>query len=120
MKRFKFIGSNSGYFWDILPITGNEYSEDELRKMYDLGWSDIIENLKKDHWEEVTQHESGWISVEDRLPGHKQEVICYDGVDVFTGIEYSEKYGFQWLESGYEPENISHWMPLPKPPIKTN
>jgi hypothetical protein len=57
-----------------------------------------------------------WISVKDRLPDTKQEVICFDGVYVFSGVIYDPKYGFQWMEYGYTPEDITYWMPLPKPP----
>lgn len=57
-----------------------------------------------------------WISVKDKLPNKKQEVICFDGKEVFSGVEYSEKYGFTWIDLGYTPNDITHWMPLPDPP----
>jgi hypothetical protein len=60
-----------------------------------------------------------WISVKDRLPEKEnEEVICYDGKIVFTGVEYSKKNDFEWIECGYKPKNITHWMPLPNPPQK--
>jgi Protein of unknown function (DUF551) len=58
-----------------------------------------------------------WISIKDHLPDKKQEVICFDGKEVFSGVEYSEKYGFEWMDYGYSPINITHWMPLPKAPL---
>jgi hypothetical protein len=69
-----------------------------------------------------------WISVKDRLPKLYEDVLLYDGYEVFAGnirgidkenlITWkaqpcdSECYGW------YKDEYITHWMPLPEPPKK--
>jgi hypothetical protein len=58
---------------------------------------------------------TNWISVEDRLPEEKQVVLTYgyDGNDVLQFLDGE----FYHYEDGYERHlNITHWMPLPKPP----
>jgi hypothetical protein len=55
--------------------------------------------------------EGEWISVEERLPDR-----------VFGVITYSEKFGFDCrlgAEVSLPQNNITHWMPLPKAPIKS-
>ena len=53
-----------------------------------------------------------WISVDDRLPEQGEEAICIaaDG-DMMIG-KYTE---WGWLFPCYF-EEITHWMPIPKPP----
>jgi hypothetical protein len=65
-----------------------------------------------------------WISVKDRLPEEWSDVIVTDGINVNAGY-----FGGTWKEDGgveksgfYEYENgieglITHWMPMPEPPI---
>ena len=71
-----------------------------------------------------------WISVEDELPKHNDEVICanlYHGK--CYGLAYSYCKGGYWfldkdsidvfgdasVDLGFNP---THWMPLPEPPTK--
>ena len=66
-----------------------------------------------------------WISVNDELPERKR------GIVIVSGIEYDERY-VSWAEThaygikekaedifsipGWSQMNVTHWMPLPKPP----
>ena len=72
------------------------------------------------------QEQSGWISVNERLPdlipcnagtaysdavivwtdGKKAMIAVWDGIDFLCPTDYWEAWG----------ENITHWMPLPTPP----
>lgn len=56
-----------------------------------------------------------WISVKDKLPLCGERVIMTDGVFVCEGfLNISGKWmrnGIGWIES-----EITHWMPMPKPP----
>jgi hypothetical protein len=68
---------------------------------------------------------SEWISVEDRLPEHKERVLGYwaaleDGA--YEGIEISWRANSNIWTSYFVPgfSEITHWMPLPEPPEKTN
>ena len=67
-----------------------------------------IEALEKENG--VTVQE--WISVKDRLPEQGEEAICIaaDG-DMMIG-KYTE---WGWMFPCYF-EDLTHWMPLPKPP----
>jgi len=61
------------------------------------------------------QRPSHWVSVDDRLPDHGQDVVASgipDGDTKHSTIEltYSRAVGFI--------ENIEYWIPLPSPPEK--
>ena len=68
--------------------------------------------------------ESGWISVEDRLPAQKGKYLvafhpCYwDDVkeDILVGEDsYRGGSGKRcWARNKYQ--RVTHWMPLPEPP----
>ncbi len=49
-----------------------------------------------------------WISVEDRLPEAKTEVLVYTGTSVFSHTFFAAD---SIITSG-----ITHWMPMPMPP----
>lgn len=59
-----------------------------------------------------------WISVKDKLPELENDqdvvhVLIHLDDGFITGADY-EKDGFElWAESG----EVTHWMPLPEPPI---
>lgn len=59
-----------------------------------------------------------WNSVDKLLPQHSRLILAYaeDYESTFYLDEYDKEFG--WMESkllGIEP---THWMELPKPPIK--
>jgi len=55
-----------------------------------------------------------WISVEDRFPEQDQSVLISDTNDVYKAW-YSDKNFF--VENFGEVDNVTHWQPLPTPPI---
>ena len=61
---------------------------------------------------------SEWISVKDRLPENDSCILIYDG-DVGICIYYKGKFQ-DFDENGYpfEKRYVTHWMPLPEPPVK--
>jgi hypothetical protein len=68
---------------------------------------------------------SEWISVKDRLPEENENVILYDGKEVFCGDLFFGKlgkicWGIQACDGicygHYNKDEVTHWMPLPKPP----
>ncbi len=65
----------------------------------------------------------GWISVKDRLPEYKKEVIIhtptYSGKPVRIGsLDCTDNNGHNWKSDGYllSSNSVTHWQPLPKPP----
>ena len=82
----------------------------------------------------LIEHDSGWISINDRLPELNQDVLVYavGKIDGFIGDHVVEKCKrfiqrilpsspgeeiwsspYQYFHTDYE---ITHWMPLPEPP----
>ena len=58
-----------------------------------------------------------WISVKDRLPELKVQVLTYDKD---KDIEFGEYHGSYWVEYYRESmREVTHWQPLPEPPIQT-
>lgn len=56
---------------------------------------------------------SEWISVNDRFPQNHDLVIITNGKDVtFSFFDH----GFMYTQLPYI-EKVSHWMPMPKPPV---
>ena len=62
-----------------------------------------------------------WISVQEELPIVNQNVIVFDGVSVKDFYYFNNLGEFRsfYEEEGIQPknENVTHWMPLPVPPI---
>ena len=62
------------------------------------------------------KEQTTWISVKDRLPEMYVNVLVYTECKntFIVSMDYTEKweddYGY------YLEENVTHWMPLPKPP----
>jgi hypothetical protein len=85
---------------------------------------------------EAREHSSGWISVEDRMPEPETECLVYGEtkwstepcvcVDTWTmqreaPLSFSSatiEIGYGWDEHEYE--EVTHWMPLPAPPIRAH
>ena len=71
--------------------------------------------------EEVIKFENVWIDVNDRLPENFQSCLTYR-----KGLAVSNMYfnNDLWYADGYDCkesrtfDDITHWMPLPKPPQK--
>lgn len=66
---------------------------------------------------------SGWISVEERLPG-SEKILITNGEFVKEGYRRPDgvwKYGteehMKWERLSCHP--VTHWMPLPEPPKET-
>lgn len=63
-----------------------------------------------------------WISVKDRLPKVKEDVLIYDSHhrNIYKAWYIGDID--VWFSNEYLPQfiNITHWMPLPKPPEATH
>jgi hypothetical protein len=59
-----------------------------------------------------------WISVKDKFPNYKIEVLVLDTAHKIWHAEYDcddGRIGW-WYDHGFELDDITHWMPLPEPP----
>ena len=62
-----------------------------------------------------------WISVDDKLPESGKWYLCaskgsrHVEIVFFDGVNDS---GIHWLQNGDYLERVTHWQPLPEPPIK--
>lgn len=68
-----------------------------------------------------------WISVKDRLPNEEEIFLVYNGKSNDSYIELGfwnlDKKRFEYYDNedyGLEMYDITHWMPLPKPPKESD
>lgn len=74
----------------------------------------------------MSKDNNGWISVEEQLPPQGVEVLIYvptlrqnNGVDLAWFDDGSNgNYCFVDSIYGFDIQDVTHWQPLPKPPIK--
>jgi hypothetical protein len=57
-----------------------------------------------------------WISVEDRLPEDKVDVLVFGGGNINMCWHMEHKGASVWQGDGDDPYIVTHWMPLPAPP----
>lgn len=61
-----------------------------------------------------------WISVKDRLPELASFVIAYKKNGLVLGLYFSADEEFRYGRDCDQTKQVTHWMPLPKPPIISN
>ena len=62
---------------------------------------------------------SEWIKVDERMPASNTRVLVYEG-DVFCASWKVNIRGDEWwedTESGNVYHYVTHWQPLPAPPV---
>lgn len=59
-----------------------------------------------------------WISVDEKLPKHREKVlVCDDRQNMFTALYVAyDNGGFDWCTSVRLVYKVTHWMPLPEAP----
>ena len=58
---------------------------------------------------------SEWISVDDTLPSQAEDVLMYDGWVITIG--WYNLHVFETQSPDQVMFDITHWMPLPEPPL---
>lgn len=64
----------------------------------------------------MTMHDNTreWFSVDDILPEHGEDVLFYTTLPTYEVGHYD---GVEWRgDVWYMSDEVTHWMPLPKPP----
>ena len=93
----------------------------ENERIYDT--NDILDSI--DNWPHITSS-SEWVSVKERLPEMKQDVLMlFDGGNMAVGWWHdSDEYITFWCaytDDGFYTDCDDmpvYWMPLPKPPTE--
>lgn len=120
MKKYKYVGKAkqaSEYGGENIPKVGKVYDENEifgiLSNIPVSTWAWEFPN----EWEEVSE-DDGWFRVTEKLPSQYGDYLVYDEVFNCCGVagynDVTKKFSV-YAES-WEPEEISHWRPLPDPP----
>lgn len=65
---------------------------------------------------------SEWISVKDRLPNYGDDCLIYINKEIHFAHYWQDDFyqPYTSYNSRYIKKNITHYMPLPKPPEDTN
>lgn len=90
------------------PITKGIRSGKTAAYFYGEGCRKVLEAIDKDVC-------CGWISVKDRLPEPHTNVLFFGRYGFFTGW-YSDFMRKWRTDECSEVLEVTHWMPLPKPP----
>jgi hypothetical protein len=92
-KIREWLEENTGYFYDDNRITMDETI-------------DIIH--------QYTQGQSGWVSVEDRLPEVGVRVLIFTTQTIEAVMYRNNRFNRFGMDIDY----ATHWMPLPLPPTQ--
>ena len=102
--------ANSPYLWEETELLNDAGREVQFYK-------DVIALLKPGY------RKQKWISLEQRHPELLQECLCYRGnfkgdlMNTYTYLGqgmWKDDYGINYST---EEDGITHWMPLPEPPM---
>lgn len=72
---------------------------------------ELIASMNKPYRVEAVK--SGWVSVKDRLPESREEVLCYTGSKRMGVSSYCLHTDQDQI---WFADRFTHWMPLPPPP----
>lgn len=93
---------------------------------YDTHWPGNCEQLAEELYSMGYRKKKEWIPVTERLPEKGQEVLAYRGdffgdmMNTYTYLgsgNWEDDYGYR---GSAEHEGITHWMPLPEPPERSD
>ena len=78
--------------------------------------SELLEQVLYDiqHFPTITP-QNEWVSVEERLPPKKQNVLAYSPRSGIAEADYADGVWMQYRWSAVM-DDVTHWMPLPAPP----
>lgn len=94
---------------------GDEYLYDH--KTYDDGleWCfELIRNVANNTQETILVKPPKWVSVKDRLPGHRAMYITCDELNIVEATMFDGNEDAVW--NTLAGTKVTHWMPLPEPP----
>ena len=74
---------------------------------------DRVDRLAESLYNAGYRKRSEWISVDERLPDEAERVLVYGE----NGICFANRYKDDWLMPMLYAGEVTHWMPLPEPPM---
>ncbi len=80
----------------------------------------VLDNKHEINYNITPPDAENWISVDERLPENEDDVLVfvdYGGVQTKIEQAYYFEKDWYWLNDSYIVYKVTHWMPLPKPPI---
>ena len=63
-----------------------------------------------------------WIRCEDEQPGEVSVLAWGPEIGMWVATRLVFEHGPHWIgdDSGFEDDEVTHWMPLPEPPTEAN
>lgn len=61
-----------------------------------------------------------WIDVKNELPEKDGDYLIFNTDGAVWIYWYDEEYKEWYDDNGYQTESVTHWMPLPEPPMGNN
>lgn len=96
-----------------VDISPRQYASKEFSERYrDMGIDIDLVGITTDLLNEGYRKQSGWISVEERLPERGESVLVYSSKDNPI-VECRDLVTYMRM-GNYA--GVTHWMPLPEPP----
>ena len=126
MRRFKFIGTQqeAENYQTHIPKCGVIYDEDDFLGNLNCCPVSVWQHEYPQEWQEVIVSDSEpkrtpikdeWISVDNRLTENEDNLLCIGESGIIKIATYKGDF---YNVIGMKMSTITHWMPLPKPPIK--
>lgn len=105
---------------EAIATKKRELNSGEINKV--PGLKQVFESVLSEMESELQQLEGmGWISVETKMPANRQKVIIYytyQGTNFVGCGHYAGESKHPYWASGQATQlNVTHWQPLPTPPI---
>lgn len=82
---------------------------------WDIGGMSVFYPYVKEWFKSLQYSADGWIDVKDKLPAKEGEYLCYNASNESIFVSY---YDGKWGYFSNETHYVTHWQPLPQPPIK--
>lgn len=115
MNRFKYLGNKESMkeLWE-----NREALDKYLKRLKELMEEDATAKEEASS-QTLTQMEQGWISVKDSIkPNVDEWVLCAINNSILCYLFiYQEGRGFYGYDDAQIDNRITHWRPLPLPPM---
>lgn len=88
----------------------------DYQSTHNLGAVHVIQR-RIEELNEALDNCPGWTSVATQFPAHQAPVIAYSPSGTVIAAYYGELVGWMEVTEYNNVYGVSHWMPLPEPPV---